>query len=170
MSDIGDIYSISNSIDIRELKQQQQAQMRLTEFRERADALAQQTGTAPLGFFAFEKTSPTPREHSTFAKWGLGLLAGITAAAFSLSIPVVIGVAAIGFLVGTVIPESETARTGRALERYDGYLSQAEMSAASQARSRIPMQEQEGPALRTNHAQTVLEQRQQQETAISPGL
>ena len=40
MSDIGDIYSISNSIDIRELKQQQQAQMRLTEFRERADALA----------------------------------------------------------------------------------------------------------------------------------
>ena len=167
MSDWSDYYSIRNSVDIRELKTQQQQQMRLTEFNERATALQRETGVVAKGFFTVERENPTPREKSTSAKWLLGLLAG--AVAFSLagpSILLIAGAAALGFVGGSFVPEGETVRMDRAMNKYEAYFNQVETSAHTKTRTRVVSQDMDSAAdlnLRADHAQTLLAEREAQQ-------
>jgi hypothetical protein len=165
VGDIADYISIDNSISINDLQRRQQIQMRLDEFRERTDRLACETGVSALGFFGFEKENPTPRLPSSLLKKitytallgiGLGLISG-----FAL-LPVCVG-AALGLILGC-IPESETSRLSRAVNRYDGYLTRTEEAAQSQVRS-VPLTDM-GTARATNHAQTILAEREQAATAM----
>lgn len=166
MSDWADYYSIRNSVDIRELRTQQQQQMRVSEFNERGSALQRETGVVAKGFFTLERENPTPREKSKSAKWVLGVVAGILAASFAPSILVIAGVAALGFVGGSFMPESETVRMDRALNKYEAYFNQVEVSAHAKTRT-LSVSHDMGPEadlnLRTDHAQNVLAEREAQQ-------
>lgn len=148
MSDVGDIFTISNTFDINDLQRQQRVQMKLAEFRERADTLTRQ-GHIPLGFFAFEKAHPTVREKSPHANWLLGAIGG--AVGYFIRPGVVGGGtgAAIGFGIGMLFYESETDRLERAVLRYDTYLTDYE-------RQHTTLSIAPTASHRTDHAQTLL--------------
>jgi hypothetical protein len=138
MSYVGDYFAISNSYDINSLQNMQGLQFKLAELRERADAIGRNTGILPLGFFAFDKTHPTPREKNKAAKWVTGALFGLAGAFFGMATHentgrnTVIGGAiggAIGFVFGLFGQEAEETRMQRAMTKYDGYLTQLEIEA-----------------------------------------
>jgi hypothetical protein len=77
MGDLSDFYAVHNSVEINQMRVQQQSQMRLSEFNERAEALKRETGVVAQGFFSYEREHPTPRGKSQSAKWIFGIAAGI---------------------------------------------------------------------------------------------
>ncbi len=172
------IFDLLTYFNVHDVQDQQRNQMALNEFRERADTIARQTGVTPVGFFAFEKASPTPPADNRGAKtWGgvIGALIGVSLLFGPLTPAIgvigalavtVLGGAVVGNLVGASIPERESSRLDRALARYDSYLTQVETTAKSSAYSRV--MEAAGPAIRTNHAEKIdAERAQQQGAALS---
>lgn len=155
---IADILSLSNSFEISDLQRNQAVQMRLAEFRERADTLARQTGVVATGFFGYERENPTPREHYSAGKW-IGLLFGFVIGIASAN-PIIFAAFCVGgFALGAIFAkEPESIRLERALNRYDAYLTSTETVAHERVRSQAMVS---GGHHRTDHAQTVLADREQ---------
>jgi len=163
MGIFADVFSFSNALEIGDLQQQNQSQLRLAEFRERADMLSRQTGVAPLGFFAFEKANPTPVEHAPAARWW-GMVLGTAAGAFFPPLGIPIGAIA-GFTLGAISTERESNRLTRAMDRYDAYLSSAETMAYAQMRAPSLSMEGAGQGHSTTHAADILAERAAQAAA-----
>ena len=141
---------------------QQRIQMKLAEFRERQEEISRSTGMHPLGFFAFEKSSPTPRRAQPENKWLGALLGGGLGALLGVRNNVVEGLAiggGIGFLFGALFnKESEISRTEHAVKRYGDYLDVFDVAAAQghQITSVQPY-----PLTGHSHAQALLDARAQ---------
>lgn len=141
--DIADIFTISNSVDIDKLRQMQQSQMKIAELRERSEDIARTTGRKPLGYFAFERTYPTPLQrakHGALGGAAFGALIGAAVAAIvvahdsragGLGRTLLAGSAlgsVPGALIGTLVDESEETRVARSLKKYEGYITGLEIA------------------------------------------
>ena len=138
-TDIGDIFTVANSVDIDKLRQMQKAQMKLGELRERSEDITHATGRRPLGYFAYERLHPTRPERSKNGVAGGalfgGLIGGIVAGAVhnprtaALGSTILGGVgigAVIGGVIGNYTLESEESRVDRSLIKYEAYITALE--------------------------------------------
>ncbi len=159
MGSFHDFLTVSNSIEIGTLRAQQQMQFRMAEYNERVAAIAKRTGIAPLGFFAFEKANPTPAKSSVWRALLVGAVCAVGAVAFSATVPIIVGAVVLGLGIGFILPEPETSRMSRALDRYEGYIAQAEIAANEPSVARV-LQNTPTQVRRADHSASLLAERE----------
>lgn len=81
---------------------------------------------------------------------------------------IAVAAAAVGFLLGSLLPEPEVKRMSRALDHYENYLAQTENAAHQKARS-VSISRDESPDIdiRKDHTEKLLAAREAQQSQDS---
>lgn len=179
---IADILSINNAVEIDSVQKSLKQQLKLQEFKERADAITRRTGIEPVGFFEYSRTNPVAREHGRFAEWIMGAAGALLGGSFGLVIgegkgkpvsPYITGFAAAGgvsgFIAGLFVKEDEVTHFNRVLDKYDAYLTGLASAPPAIARTHAPETHKEhAPKPQGHHTARLEASREATEQATTP--